>query len=512
MSQLQLAGKLQAFQQSGHRWIARSKTKKKRGHCCVTATAGHVRILDTTLRDGEQSPGAAMTTNQKLQIARQLRLVGVDVIDAGYPFASPADMEAVKMIAREVGNVDDGHVPVIAALARCNKADIDAAWEALRHARRPMIIPFISTSDIHLKHKLNMSRDQALRLASDMVAYARSLGCLQIEFAAEDASRTDPEFLYKILGEVIKAGATTVGIGDTVGYLFPSECYELIAGIKANTPGIENAIISIHCHNDLGLATANTLAGALAGAGQLEVTVNGIGERAGNASLEEVVMAIKCHGKEKLGGIYTGINTKHVVMASKMVSDYTGIYIQSHKAIVGANTLIDNGVIHQLHFDKDQKELALDEGLRPRVNWSFVDLQVTCGTLGLSTASIKLIGPDGKEHCACGSGAGPIGAAYRAIDNIVKVPMTLLEYSIRSTGKGVDASACTKVLIRGEKGHSSTHALTEATSHRTFSGTGTGSDVVISSVNAYLRALNKMQGFQAEMTRKKQRNLLHVPT
>ncbi|XP_057851324.2 2-isopropylmalate synthase B isoform X5 [Cryptomeria japonica] len=452
MSQLQLAGKLQAFQQSGHRWIARSKTKKKRGHCCVTATAGHVRILDTTLRDGEQSPGAAMTTNQKLQIARQLRLVGVDVIDAGYPFASPADMEAVKMIAREVGNVDDGHVPVIAALARCNKADIDAAWEALRHARRPMIIPFISTSDIHLKHKLNMSRDQALRLASDMVAYARSLGCLQIEFAAEDASRTDPEFLYKILGEVIKAGATTVGIGDTVGYLFPSECYELIAGIKANTPGIENAIISIHCHNDLGLATANTLAGALAGAGQLEVTVNGIGERAGNASLEE------------------------------------------------------------LHFDKDQKELALDEGLRPRVNWSFVDLQVTCGTLGLSTASIKLIGPDGKEHCACGSGAGPIGAAYRAIDNIVKVPMTLLEYSIRSTGKGVDASACTKVLIRGEKGHSSTHALTEATSHRTFSGTGTGSDVVISSVNAYLRALNKMQGFQAEMTRKKQRNLLHVPT
>ncbi|XP_057851322.2 2-isopropylmalate synthase B isoform X3 [Cryptomeria japonica] len=492
MSQLQLAGKLQAFQQSGHRWIARSKTKKKRGHCCVTATAGHVRILDTTLRDGEQSPGAAMTTNQKLQIARQLRLVGVDVIDAGYPFASPADMEAVKMIAREVGNVDDGHVPVIAALARCNKADIDAAWEALRHARRPMIIPFISTSDIHLKHKLNMSRDQALRLASDMVAYARSLGCLQIEFAAEDASRTDPEFLYKILGEVIKAGATTVGIGDTVGYLFPSECYELIAGIKANTPGIENAIISIHCHNDLGLATANTLAGALAGAGQLEVTVNGIGERAGNASLEEV-------------------------------SDYTGIYIQSHKAIVGANTLIDNGVIHQLHFDKDQKELALDEGLRqkelaldeglrPRVNWSFVDLQVTCGTLGLSTASIKLIGPDGKEHCACGSGAGPIGAAYRAIDNIVKVPMTLLEYSIRSTGKGVDASACTKVLIRGEKGHSSTHALTEATSHRTFSGTGTGSDVVISSVNAYLRALNKMQGFQAEMTRKKQRNLLHVPT
>nr|UMT69202.1 methylthioalkylmalate synthase-like 1 protein [Cephalotaxus hainanensis] len=409
---------------------------------------GYLRVFDTTLRDGEQSPGASMTPKQKLEIARQLRVLGVDVIEAGYPFASSGDMDAVKMIAQEVGNEvdeEDGYVPVICALARCNKADIDAAWEAVRHARRPRILPFLATSDIHLEHKLRKSRQQAVQIAREMVAYARSLGCPDVYFGTEDGTRSDPEFLYEILGEVIKAGATTVGIGDTVGYIFPSEFYNLIAGIKANTPGIDNAILAVHCHNDLGLATANTLAAAYAGASQVDVTVNGIGERAGNASLEEVVMAIKCRGEEQLGGIYTGINTKHISVASKMVSECTGMYVQPHKAIVGANIFIDNLVIHQSHFDKDSKELILDEVLRPGVTWSLVDLQVTCGTSGLSWASVKLVGSDGKEHFASGSGAGPVGAAYKAIDNIVKVHVTLVEYSISSTTEGLDAIACTKV-------------------------------------------------------------------
>jgi len=250
----------------------------------------YVRIFDTTLRDGEQSPGATMTSKEKLDVARQLARLGVDIIEAGFPIASPDDLEAVKNIAKEVGNHvdDDGYVPVICGLARCNKADIDASWEAVRHALRPRIHTFIATSDIHLKYKLKKSRDEVISIARDMVAYARSLGCNDVEFSPEDAGRSDREFLYQILGEVIKAGATTLNIPDTVGYTLPTEFGKLIADIKANTAGIENAIISTHCQNDLGLSTANTLAGANAGARQVEVTVNGIGERAGNASLEEV--------------------------------------------------------------------------------------------------------------------------------------------------------------------------------------------------------------------------------
>nr|UMT69203.1 methylthioalkylmalate synthase-like 2 protein [Cephalotaxus hainanensis] len=469
--------------------------------------AGYLRILDTTLRDGEQSPGASMTPKQKLEIARQLRVLGVDVIEAGYPFASTGDLAAGKMPAQEVGNKvddEDWYVPyLICAMARCNKADIDAAWEAVRHARRPRILPFLATSDIHLEHKLRKSRQQAVQIAREMVAYARSLGCPDVYFGTEDGTRSDPEFLYEILGEAIKAGATTVGIADTVGYVFPSECYNLIAGLKANTPGIDNAVLSAHCHNDLGLATANTLAAAYAGAGQVDMTINGIGERAGNASLEEVVMAIKCRGEELLGGLYTGINTKHMSVASKLVSECTRMLVQPHKAIVGANIFIDNLVIHQSHCDEDPKELILDEVLRARVTWSLVDLQVTCGTLGLSMASIKLVGPDGKDHFACASGAGPVGAAYNAIDSIVKVPVTLLEYSINFTTEGLDAIACTKVRIRGKQGHSSTNGLNEATNIITFSAIGNGSDIVVSSVIAYLHALNKMLGFQVELMKKK---------
>ncbi|KAG5530917.1 hypothetical protein RHGRI_025760 [Rhododendron griersonianum] len=311
----------------------------------------YVRVFDTTLRDGEQSPGASMTSKEKLDVARQLAKLGVDIIEAGFPAASKDDLEAVRMIAKEVGNeVDEnGYVPVICGLARCNKKDIDASWEAVKHAKRPRIHTFIATSEIHMKHKLKKTKEEVIETARSMVSYARSLGCNDVEFSPEDAGRSDREFLYQILGEVIKAGATTLNIPDTVGYNMPNEFGQLIADIKANTKGIENVIISTHCQNDLGLSTANTLAGACAGARQVEVTVNGIGERAGNAALEEVsvVMALKCRGDQVLGGLYTGINTKQIIMSSKMVEEFSGLHVQPHKAIVGENAFAHESGIHQ---------------------------------------------------------------------------------------------------------------------------------------------------------------------
>ncbi|KAK4365992.1 hypothetical protein RND71_013872 [Anisodus tanguticus] len=526
----------------------------------------YIRIFDTTLRDGEQSPGATMTSKEKLDVARQLAKLGVDVIEAGFPASSEADLEAVKLIAMEVGNNSEGYIPVICGLARCNKRDIDKAWEAVKYAKKPRIHTFIATSEIHMKFKLKMSREEVVEKATSMVAYARSIGCVDVEFSPEDAGRSDPEFLYHILGEVIKAGATTLNIPDTVGYTVPSEFGQLIADIKANTLGIEDVIISTHCQNDLGLSTANTLAGACAGARQVEVTINGIGERAGNASLEEVVMALKCRGEQVLGGLYTGINTQHIHMSSKMVEEYTGLHVQPHKAIVGANAFAHESGIHQdgmlkhkntyeiispediglhranesgivlgklsgrhalqakmleLGYDIEGKELddlfwrfksvaekkkkitdddliALmsDEVFQPQFVWQLQNVQVTCGSLGLSTATVKLIDADGQEHISCSVGTGPVDAAYKAVDLIVKVPVTLLEYSMNAVTEGIDALASTRVLIRGENGHISTHALTGEIVHRTFSGTGADMDIVISSVRAYVSALNKMMSFR----------------
>lgn len=509
-----------------------------------------------------------MTTKQKLDIARQLAKLGVDIIEAGFPAASEADLEAVKLIAKEVGNADngDGHVPVICGLARCNKRDIDKSWEAVQYAKKPRIHTFIATSEIHMEYKLKKTREEVVEKARSMVAYARSLGCNDVEFSPEDAGRSDREFLYHILGEVIKAGATTLNIPDTVGYTVPTEFGQLIADIKANTPGIENVVISTHCQNDLGLSTANTIAGAFAGARQVEVTINGIGERAGNASLEEVVMALRCRGEQVLGGLYTGINVKHIIMASKMVEEYSGLHVQPHKAIVGANAFAHESGIHQdgmlkhkntyeiiapediglhrnnesgivlgklsgrhalkakleeLGYDIDGKELedlfwrfksvaekkknvtdddllalVADEVFQPQVIWKLGDAQVTCGSLGLSTATVKLIDADGKEHVACSVGTGPVDAAYKAVDMIVQVPVTLLEYSLSAVTEGIDAIATTRVLIRGEKSHTSTHALTGLAVSRTFSGTGAEMDIVVSSIRAYVGALNKMLSFE----------------
>ena len=310
----------------------------------------YVRIFDTTLRDGEQSPGATLSSAEKLEIARSLARLGVDVIEAGFPAASPDDLEAVRRIAQEVGRLPDGsselsqRTPIICGLARANQADIDAAWEAVKYASRPRIHTFLATSPIHMKYKLRMDPEEVVERVREMVAYARSF-CEDVEFSPEDAGRSDPEFLYLVLGEAIKAGATTLNIPDTVGYTTPDEFGRLIAGIIQKTPGIENVIVSVHCHDDLGLATANTLAGIQAGARQAEVTVNGIGERAGNTSLEEVVMALLT--RRAVFGLETGIDTTQIARVSRMVANYTSIPVSPNKAIVGANAFAHEAGIHQ---------------------------------------------------------------------------------------------------------------------------------------------------------------------
>jgi 2-isopropylmalate synthase len=306
----------------------------------------HVRFFDTTLRDGEQSPGATLTSAEKLEIARALARMGVDVIEAGFPAASPDDLEGVRRIAVEVGNMPgpSGEPPIICGLARATRSDIDKSWEAVQHAARPRIHTFLATSPIHMKHKLRMDPEEVVDQVREMVSYAKSY-CDDVEFSPEDAGRSDPEFLYLVLGVAIEAGATTLNIPDTVGYTTPDEFGALIGGIMAHTPGIENVIVSVHCHNDLGMATANTLAGLAQGARQAEVTVNGIGERAGNTSLEEVVMALKT--RRPVYELETGIDTTHITRVSRMVSNYTGISVQPNKAIVGVNAFAHEAGIHQ---------------------------------------------------------------------------------------------------------------------------------------------------------------------
>jgi 2-isopropylmalate synthase len=520
-----------------------------------------VRIFDTTLRDGEQSPGATMTSAEKLEVARALSRLGVDVIEAGFPAASPDDLEAVRRIAIEVGQKPESgrsEPPIICGLARCNKNDIDKAWEAVQPASRPRIHTFIATSEIHMKYKLKMEPEEVVKRAKEMVAYARSL-CPDIEFSPEDAGRSDPQFLYHILGEVIKAGATTLNIPDTVGYSTPDEFGALIKGIRENTPGIENCIISVHCHDDLGLATANSLAGIHAGARQAEVTMNGIGERAGNTAMEEVVMTL--HTRRPFYNLQTNIDTTQIARVSKLVSNYTGMVVPPNKAIVGANAFAHESGIHQdgmlkhnltyeimrpetvgvpqtrlvlgkhsgrhalksrlveLGYDiseqdldkifdrfkaladkkkdiadADLEALVSDEIYQPREVYHLDGLQVACGTMGMPTATVRLIGPDGRHHVHAEVGAGPIDAAYKAIDAVVGMSNKLLEFSVHAITEGIDALGEVTVRIQGEEGLTQVetengNVVTEPVS---FGGYGADSDIIVASVKSYLAAVNKL--------------------
>ncbi len=529
----------------------------------------YVKIFDTTLRDGEQSPGATMTSPEKLEVARSLARMGVDIIEAGFPAASPDDLEAVRRIALEVGRPTpddpDAKVPVIAGLARANKNDIDKAWEAVKEAARPRIHTFIATSPIPMKYKLKLDPEDVVQRVAEMVAYARSL-CADVEFSPEDAGRSEPEFLYVVLGEAIKAGATTLNIPDTVGYTTPDEFYDLLDGIIQNTPGMHDGItISVHCHDDLGMATANTLAGIRAGARQAEVTINGIGERAGNTSLEEVVMALKTRKPDF--SLETGIDTPQIARVSKLVSNYTGIVVQPNKAIVGANAFAHEAGIHQdgmlkhqttyeimrpedvgvnqtklvlgkhsgrhalrarlaemghsldeFELDKafarfkeladrkkvitdvDLEALVADEFYRPRDVYYLDGLQVTCGTIGMPTATVRLKGPDGKVHVHAAMGSGPVDAAYKAIDAIVKTPNTLLEFNIHAITEGIDALGEVTVRIQGQDGLNTMDAQNEQVYQRVFGGHGADTDIVVASTTAYLNALNKLIIAQTEGT------------
>lgn len=520
-----------------------------------------VRIFDTTLRDGEQSPGASLTSAEKLEVARSLARLGVDVIEAGFPAASPDDLEAVRRIAVEVGNPGphccaDGQPPIICGLARATQSDIDKAWSAIQYASRPRIHTFLATSDIHLEHKLRMSRSEVLEAIAKQVAYARSL-CEDVEFSPEDAGRSEPQFLYEALAVAIQAGATTLNIPDTVGYTTPDEFGGLIAGIMANTPGIENCIVSVHCHDDLGLATANTLAGIHVGARQAEVTINGIGERAGNTSLEEVVMAL--HTRHPFYNLATNIDTTQLTRISKLVSNYTGIAVQPNKAIVGANAFAHEAGIHQDGMLKNQqtyeimrpemvgatqsrlvlgkhsgrhalkvrlvelgydlndedlgkafarfKELAdkkktitdadleallADEFYKPREFFSLNGLQVACGTMGMPTATVRLSGPDGQMHIHAAIGTGPVDAAFKAIDAIIQAGNTLQEFSVHAVTEGIDALGEVTVRIQGSNGVKKTDAQKDIDYHRTFGGHGADTDIIVASVKAYLSAINKL--------------------
>jgi len=537
----------------------------------------YIRIFDTTLRDGEQSPGATLTSSEKLAIARQLAKMGIDVIEAGFPIASLDDFEAVQQIARSVGNdypiSESSYVPVICGLCRANLRDVERAWEAVKHARRPRVHTFIATSEIHMVSKLKKSKAEVLATAVEAVQFARSLGCDDIEFSPEDAGRSDPRFLIEVLEAVVKAGATTLNIPDTTGWTMPWEFGDLIQLLHAHFAG-SDVVLSTHCQNDLGLATANSLAGALNGARQIECTINGIGERAGNAALEEIIMALALKGNSHFGGLYTGCNTSQIVSTSRMVAEYTGMSVQAHKAIVGTNAFQHESGIHQDGMIKNKstyeimtpesvglyrgdsstigagivlgkhsgrnalstrlrelgyedlvddnekfdsmfsrfKEVAErkkggldDDELEALVNdaachsnlpcWNLNSVQVITGSNVMPTATVKLIGPDGIERHSAVTGLGPVDAVYKAIDRITCVSVELETYSLEAVNSGIDALATTKVIISPVVGtqleFSSLHQ-SGGIAVRRFSGSGSDTDIVLSSARAYLAAVNKL--------------------
>jgi 2-isopropylmalate synthase len=495
-----------------------------------------VYIFDTTLRDGEQSPGASMNAAEKVRLARQLEKLGVDAIEAGFPAASPGDFEAVKLIAGEIRNSQ------VTALARASKGDIDQGWGAIKEAAHPRIHTFIATSDIHLKHKLRMSRDEVIKAAVDAVRYAKTFTD-NVEFSSEDGSRSDRDFLCRIFEAVIEAGATTVNLPDTVGYAMPDEFGELISYVRQHTPNIEKAVMSVHCHNDLGLATANTIAGLKAGARQAEVTINGIGERAGNTSLEEIVMSL--YTRKELMQLTTNIETKAIYPTSRLVSMMTGMVVQPNKAVVGANAFAHEAGIHQdgvlknkmtyeimepetigldsnrlvlgkhsgrhafknrlmemgydlssddlNHLFEKFKELAdkrkeiLDEDIEALVAeeilripdiYELEYLNVVSGTSTVPTATVKLK-IEGQEVQGAGFGVGAIDATYNSIAKMTGTKSKLLTFSVTSISGGMDAQG--EVTVRLQE-----NGLVAL-------GKGADPDVITASAKAYINGLNRLE-------------------
>lgn len=493
-----------------------------------------IYLFDTTLRDGEQSPGVSLNADEKMEIAQQLARLGVDIIEAGFPVASPGDFAAVKKIAATVKG------PVIAGLSRAVKSDIDRTWEALKGAESSRIHVFLATSDIHLKYKLKLSRAEVLTQAAEAVRYARTL-CPDVEFSAEDASRSDVDFLARVVEAVIEAGAGVVNLPDTVGYAVPDEFGRFIKGIRDRVPDIDRAILSIHCHDDLGMAVANSLAGILNGARQVETAVNGIGERAGNASLEEIIMAL--YTRKSFYGKEVNINYREIYRTSRLVSDLTGMSIQPNKAIVGKNAFAHESGIHQdgvlkerstyeimspelvglnrsnlvlgkhsgRHAFKDRlaelgfvlneaeleqafadfKEIAdkkqdiTDDDLEALVKdyvwkvperFSLVYLHVSSGTTVVPMATVKLKIEDIVSEAAA-TGDGPVEAACKAVDRITDIYGKMHSYKLNAVSGGKDAlgEVISRIEIDGVM----------------YNGRGLSTDVIEASVKSYINAINK---------------------
>lgn len=496
-----------------------------------------VRIFDTTLRDGEQAPGCSMNQQEKVEVARQLEKLGVDVMEAGFPAASPGDLAAVRAVAAAVKTSS------VAGLCRALEKDIDAGWEALKGAARPRIHTFIATSAIHMEHKLKMSSEKVLERAVAAVKYAKRY-CEDVEFSAEDAARSDPDFLCRIFQAVIDAGATVVNIPDTVGYAVPDEFGRHVAYVREHTPNIHRATIAVHCHNDLGLAVANTLAAASAGADQLECTINGLGERAGNASLEELVMGMRT--RKDLLGLTCGIDTSQIYATSRLVSQVTGVRVQPNKAIVGENAFAHEAGIHQhgimanratyeimtpesigipknrmvlgkhsgrhafedrlkdLGFQleaqavdeafarfkalADKKKVVSDRDIEAMVGgvtaavpetYKLDRWVVNSGSSLSATSTIRLHRKDGSYAEQVAVGDGPIDAAFKAIDSIVGKDVDLETFELGAVTGGEDAQGEATVKI--------------AWDGRRWNGRGLSTDVVEASIKAYIAAINAME-------------------
>jgi 2-isopropylmalate synthase len=498
-------------------------------------------IFDTTLRDGEQSPGASMNLAEKLQVAHALHDLGVDVIEAGFPIASPGDFEAVQAIAREVEG------PVICGLARCNNDDIDRAWAALRDATRARIHVFLATSAIHREFKLKMAKEEIVRRAVEGVKRARGY-CDDVEFSPEDAARTELDFLAEVVARAVEAGATTINIPDTVGYAVPSQYAAAIAHLKKHVAGIDKVVLSVHCHNDLGMAVANSLTAVLEGARQVECTINGLGERAGNCALEEIVMAVRTRGD--YFKVQTGINTRKLYPTSRLVSHVTGIQVQRNKAIVGQNAFAHEAGIHQDGMLKERStyeimnpedvglsrtELVLGKhsgrhALRQRVlelgyhlseeqlqkvfegfkvladrkkviynadiealaeaqihsgpaTWTLEAVTCNAGSATIPSAVVCLWHQDGTIVREAGLGDGPVDAVFKAIERITGIELLMRDYRIRSVTVGEDAQGEAHIEVE----HNG----------RVLNGRAVSTDIIEASALAFLQVINRIANRQA---------------